>query len=269
MLRRIPHILALTASLLVFDAASAFAGGSIEGNVTFTGTPRRNPLIQMGADPNCQRINEGKKVQQAMVDLQDDKSIDNVFVHVLGDLPAGTPSSAPLVVDQEGCIYHPRVSGGQSGQTLQIKNSDPTLHNVHTQSEQGNGFNVGQPKAGMVHDHKLQGEEVMLRLKCDVHPWMVGHIGIKKNPFFAVSRDGGKFKIADVPAGTYKVQAWQERLGTVEKEVTVKDGETVSVEFAFGPPGSAQNQGRFALPIRDLIVPDVSGIDHGVHAEDR
>lgn len=266
MLPRLLLALILMVPMAILDAAAAFAGGTIEGQVVFTGTPRRNPLIQMGADPNCQRINQGKKVQQIIVDLQSDKSINNVFVHVLGDLPAGSPSSEAVVIDQKGCIYHPRVAAGQTGQTLSIKNSDPTLHNVHTQSEQGNGFNVGQPKAGMEHKHTLEGEEVMLRLKCDVHPWMIGHIGVKKNPYFAVTRNGGKFTIADVPAGTYKVQAWQERLGTVEKEVTVKDGETVSVEFGFGPPGSASNQGEFALPVRELVVP---GFDHSAHAAER
>jgi len=249
-------VLGLTLVLLcVLDTSAAFADGTIAGKVIYTATPRRNPLIQMGADPNCQRINAGKKVIQRTVDIQPDKSIDNVFVHVLGDLPAGSIPSEALEVDQQGCIYHPRVSGAMSGQTLRIVNADPTLHNVHTQSDQGNGFNVGQPKAGMSYEHVLQGEEVMLRLKCDVHPWMIGYIGIKKNPYFAVTRDGGTFTITGVPAGTYKVQAWQERLGTIEKEVTVQDGETVTLELGFGPPGSAQNQSSFALPVRDLVLP--------------
>jgi plastocyanin len=259
MMRR-SHILFAFVLLLVLDAAVASAGGTIEGKTVFTGKPRRNPLIQMGADPNCQRINEGKKVVQKMVDIQRDRSIDNVFVHVLGDLTAAGAPPEAVVVDQQGCIYHPRVSAGVTGQTLKITNSDPTLHNVHTQSKQGNGFNVGQPKAGMEYAHILKGEEVMLRLKCDVHPWMTGFIGVKKNPYFAVTRAGGGFTIADVPPGTYTVQAWQERLGTVEQEVTVVEGETVTVEFGFGPPGSAANEPAFALPVRELTVPYVEAV---------
>lgn len=254
------HVLFAFVLLLLLDAVAASAGGTIEGKVMFTSTPRRNPLIQMGADPNCQRINEGKKVVQKIVDIQRDRSIDNVFVHVLGDLPAGSAPADPVVIDQQGCIYHPRVSAGLTGQTLKITNSDPTLHNVHTQSEQGNGFNVGQPKAGMEHDHSLKGEEVMLRLKCDVHPWMTGFVGIKKNPYFAVTRDGGKFTIKDVPPGTYTVQAWQERLGTVDHEVTVVEGETATIELGFGPPGSAANEPAFALPVRELVVPYVEAV---------
>ncbi len=255
------HILLALVLLFFLDAAAALAGGTIEGMAMFTSTPRRNPLIQMGADPNCQRINEGKKVVQKMVDIQRDRSIDNVFVHVLGDLPAGSVPAEPVVIDQQGCIYHPRVSAGVTGQTLAITNSDPTLHNVHTKSEQGNGFNVGQPKAGMRHEHTLKGEEVMLRVKCDVHPWMTGFVGVKKNPYFAVTREGGKFTIENVPAGTYTVQAWQERLGAIDQEVTVVEGETVTVEFGFGPPGSASlDEPAFTLPVRDLVVPYVEAV---------
>lgn len=232
----------------------AYAAGAIEGTVVFTGRPRRNPLINMGADPNCLTINAGKKVVQEYVVLNDDKSVDNVFVHITGDVAyGGAPPAEPLVIEQRGCTYHPRIAGALTGQVLVIRNSDSTLHNIHTQSEAGNSFNVGQPKAGMEYEHTLRGTEVMLRLKCDVHDWMKGYVGVKSHPYFAVTAGGGKFRIDGVPPGTYTLQAWQEVLGTRDQEVVVEEGKTATVDFSYGPPGSAT--GSASLPVRDLVIP--------------
>ncbi len=231
---------------------SLATGGTIEGKVSFTGKARRNPLIQMGADPNCLTINAGKKVIQKMVDLHRDRTVGNVFVHVTGDLPGGAPPAEPALVEQEGCIYHPRITGAVVGQTLKVRNNDSTLHNIHAISEVGNDFNVGQPKAGMEYEYKLRKGEVMLRVKCDVHPWMVGYVGVKTHPYFAVTGDAGTFRIEGVPPGTHTLQAWQERLGTADQEVEVKEGETVTVDFSFGPTESAAHSP--ALPIQDLEI---------------
>ncbi len=239
----------------ILSSASAVellaAGGTIEGKVVFDGRPRRNPLISMGADPNCLSINAGKKVVQELVALHPDKSVGNVLVHLTGDIPySGAAPSEALTIVQEGCTYHPRVAAAMTGQTLAVRNKDSTLHNIHTQSDAGNSFNVGQPKAGMEYEHKLRGEEI-LRLKCDVHPWMTGFVGVKSHPYFAVTGDGGTFKIEGVPAGSYTIEAWQERLGVVEQTVEVKDGETTTVDFTYGAGGGQQSS---ALPVRELVV---------------
>ncbi|MCP4245678.1 MAG: hypothetical protein GY778_01385 [bacterium] len=243
----------LHAVSIVAPAELLAAGGAIEGKVGFTGKPRRNPLIQMGADPNCLSINAGKKVIQKLVDLHRDRTVGNVFVHVTGDLPGAAPPAEPAVIEQEGCIYHPRIGGAVVGPTLKVRNNDSTLHNVHALSKVGNDFNVGQPKAGMEYDYKLRKGEVMLRIKCDVHPWMVGYLGVKTHPYFAVTGDAGTFRIEGVPAGTHTLQAWQEKLGTVDQQVEVKEGETATVEFSYGPSQAAALSP--ALPIRDLVVP--------------
>ena len=245
----LPATLALGFVLLV--PAEALAAGTIEGKVVFDGRPKRNPLIQMGADPNCLTINAGKKVIQKLVDLHRDGTLGNVFIHITDDL-AGSPPSDPATIVQEGCIYHPRILGAVVGQTLMVRNNDSTLHNIHSLSEKGNSFNVGQPKAGMEFRYTLKKSEVMLRIKCDVHPWMVGYVGVKKHPYFAVSGEDGTFSITGVPAGTYTLQAWQEKLGTEDRRVEVRDGETTTVEFAFGAAQVSSRGG--SLPIRELVI---------------
>ncbi|MEE8526776.1 MAG: TonB-dependent receptor [Thermoanaerobaculia bacterium] len=251
---RLDHrILILFAALALVFPLEALAAGTVEGKVVFNGRPRRNPLIQMGADPNCLSINAGKKVVQEFVSLNRDKTVDNVFIHITDEVAGGSAPSEPVLIEQEGCIYHPRIAGAMVGQKLKVRNNDSTLHNIHSLSESKNGFNVGQPKAGMEHEFPLRQSEVMLRLKCDVHPWMIGFIGIKSHPYFAVSGDGGSFRIENVPAGTYNLQAWQEKLGTVDQQIEVKDGETVTVELAYGASESAAL--RPSLPIQDLVIP--------------
>jgi plastocyanin len=252
-LRSLRHLLLLVTALPLLLPVAAFAGGTVEGKVVFNGQPRRNPLIQMGADPNCLSINAGKKVVQELVSLNADKTVDNVFVHITDEVAGGAAPSEPVLIEQEGCIYHPRIAGAMAGQTLKVRNNDSTLHNIHSLSETSNNFNLGQPKAGMEFDFQLRQPEVMLRIKCDVHPWMLGYIGIKSHPYFAVTGDGGSFRLDNVPAGSYNLQAWQEKLGTVDQRITVKDGETVTVELAYGGSGSA-SLGP-SMPVRDLVVP--------------
>ncbi len=257
MRNRLDHqLLILFFALMMLLPVEAMAAGTIEGKVVFNGRPRRNPLIQMGADPNCLSINAGKKVVQEFVTLNRDKSVDNVFIHITDEVAGGSAPSEPVVIEQEGCIYHPRIAGAMVGQRLTVRNNDSTLHNIHSLSDGKNSFNVGQPKAGMEFNYDLRQKEVMLRLKCDVHPWMIGFLGVKSHPHYAVTADGGTFRIENVPAGTYTLQAWQEKLGTVDQQIEVKDGETVTVEFAYGGPESASLE--LSMPVHELNISTTS-----------
>ena len=87
------------------------------------------------------------------------------------------------------CVRTWVVGVPQLGQILQVRNSDNLLHNVHGLSGTGQGFNVGQPLAGMVNKFPLTQEETMLKLTCDVHTWMRAYIGVVKHPYFAVTRE--------------------------------------------------------------------------------
>ena len=73
----------------------------------------------------------------------------------------------------------------------------------------------------------------MVPFECNVHGWMKAYIGVSEHPYFATSGADGTFSITGLPAGTYQVEAWHERLGTQTAEVTVGDGETGSVGFSF------------------------------------
>jgi len=231
---------------------SAQSGGTIEGHVKLTGTPRPNAVIQMGADPNCLKINAGKRVVQQTVVKAPDGGLLNAFVNVKDSFPQTAVPPAPAVIEQQGCVYHPRVQGVRVGQTLEVRNSDATLHNIHSLSTKGSGFNVGQPLAGMVYKYQLKAEEVMLHVKCDVHSWMTGYLGVVPHPYFAVTDAAGTFTIANVPAGKQTVQVWHEQYGALAQTVDVKAGATTTVEFAYT---GNEKPSQTAFAVQELVVP--------------
>jgi hypothetical protein len=226
-------------SLFLLVAMPGFAQqtmGTIRGHVRVTGELPGNPVIRMGADPMCARINAGKRPVQEVVEIDDKGDLASVFVRLQGDLPKTTSPARPartVTIDQRGCIYGPRVIGMQLGQTLQIRNDDPLSHNVHIISKYGNNFSATTPTTGGVSTFTPKAEEVMLRVGCDFHRWMTAYIGVVANPYFAVSGEKGTFEIANVPPGTYTIQAWHELYGPVTKKVKVTAGGVTNVDFIY------------------------------------
>jgi plastocyanin len=223
-------------------AAAAPGGGgptgsaTVSGTIHFAGTPPANPTIDMTEEQAC-----ASKYTSPPVDSQyvvSNGGLGNVFVYVKSGLPAGatyaTPAE-PVVVDQNGCEYRPRVFGVQVGQTIEIRNSDPLLHNIKAVPTANRGFNISQPTAGMKTTRTFNTAEVMVPLQCNVHGWMKAYVGVVAHPFFAVSSADGKFEIKNLPAGTYEIEAWHEKAGTQTMTVTVGDGETKTADFNFAP----------------------------------
>jgi plastocyanin len=222
---------------IALTAAGQTPAGTIKGHIVLNGKEPGNPLIRMGVDPKCSALNAGHRVIQESALIASDGSVANVFVRLAGTFP-GTPVPAePVVIDQRACFYRPRVVGMRVGQTLQIRNDDNLLHNVHSSSAAGNSFNVGQPAAGIVFSFTPRSEEVMLPLGCDVHRWMTAYVGIVSHPYFAVSGADGMFTIAKAPAGTYTIKAWHERFGELTTKVTVKPGTATVVDFLYTQSG--------------------------------
>ena len=216
-----------------YVAAQTPKTGVIEGRLRLTGPAPANPIIRMGADPMCSLQYSGKRAVQEFVVRSADGGLANAFIDLQGTFPPTKTIADPVTLDQRACLYTPRVLGMQVGQTLQIKNSDSLLHNVHSLSTRGNAFNVSQPQAGMVYKVPLKNPDVIMRIKCDVHSWMTAYIGVEPNPYFAISGEHGAFRIAGVPAGRYSIRTWHERYGQLMQAVTVKAGETTTIELGY------------------------------------
>jgi plastocyanin len=174
-----------------------------------------------------------------MLVLGPGNAMANVVVRVVSGLPAGKSYPAPttpITMDQVGCQYIPHVIGLQVGQPLKVLNNDGVLHNVHALPKINKPFNMAMPPTRKEATETFTKEEGMFVIKCDVHPWMQSYVGVFSHPFFAVTGADGKYTIKDLPAGTYEIEAWHERLGTQKSKVTVGASDTQTAGFKFSPP---------------------------------
>jgi plastocyanin len=213
------------------DAATA---ATVTGRVFYEGDAPVNPLIRPASDPFCQRETPSGTRYPAVV-VGQDNGLENVFVYVtdrFGQYQFDIPTE-PVHLDQDGCIYKPHVAGVRAGQPLLVTNSDDTLHNVNARAENNTSFNIGQAQRGAKNTTTFTVRDVMIRFKCDVHPWMSAYVGVVEHPYFAVTSDGGRFELTNLPPGTYTVEAWHERLGTQTQTVTVGASESKEIGFTF------------------------------------
>jgi len=214
------------------DTATA---GELKGGITVDGTLPKNADIKMNADPVCVKANSTPQSQETYLVGGDGKSLENVFVYVkdgLGNYAYDTPTDT-ATIDQHNCRYHPHVFGVRVGQPITILNSDPTLHNIHALPKTNQEFNTGQPIQGMKTLHTFTAKEVMVPFKCDVHGWMNAYVGVLDHPYFAVSDKDGKFEIKNLPPGTYTIEAWHEKLGTMTQSVTIAAKDSKEITFVF------------------------------------
>jgi hypothetical protein len=201
---------------------------SITGTINFNGTAPVRPRLNL--DRECAALHDGPVLSDEVV--VNDGKLQWAFVYVKEGIDGtySAPSTA-AVFDQKGCHYTPHVLGVQTSQDIQILNSDPMLHNIHALPETNRPFNFGMPKQGDKRNQSFRSEEVMVKVKCDVHPWMGAWIGVLSHPFFAVSGEDGSFTISNLPAGDYTIEMWHEKYGTQTMQVSVGDGESKTADF--------------------------------------
>lgn len=209
------------------DPATA---GAIKGAVVFEGTPPENKELLM-SEVACKKVHGGPVYRQEV--LVEDGKLANVFVYIKDGLDdyAFDPPAEEVEIDQLGCIYEPLVVGVMTEQKLTFVNSDTVLHNIHTLPVENDGHNFAMPSKGMRTTKTFDYPEVMIRTKCDVHPWMRAYIGVVEHPYFAVTGADGAFELNNVPPGEYTVEIWHEAYGRQTQKVTVGERATVEVNF--------------------------------------
>lgn len=213
------------------DPATA---GAIEGVVTLDGPAPAPKTLALAAE--CAQQHDGPVADDSVV--VSDGKLANAFVWIERGLDGWIVPDAPdtvVEIDQQGCIYRPRVLGVRPGQGVAILNSDPLLHNVHSVSEDNGGFNQAMPTRGTKLDKRFDEPEIMVTLKCDVHPWMRAYIGVVDHPWFAVTGADGSFAIEGVPPGSYTLGVWHEVFGRSTAEVTVPERGRARADLALTP----------------------------------
>ncbi len=226
----------------VIGAAVVDSGnGSIRGKITLEGSPPPEISIDFrnASDAICGNMHSTPATTRHYV-VSSDHGLGNVLVYIKSGLEKNTfriPTTAP-VLDNVTCFFEPYVLAVQAGQTFEIRNSDPTMHNIHATSTSNSGFNLALPLEGMVVQKRFPNPELFIRINCDVHPWMFAYVSVLPHPFFAVSDKDGNYTLpTGLPRGTYVLAARHHKAGEIQQTCTVgSPAGTTLINFSFSLP---------------------------------
>lgn len=203
-----------------YTEAAVTNGGSISGKVTYDGTPPKPATLTVTQDPGtC-----GQTRLEDAWSIAADGAVENVVVYLV-DIKAGKKMEFPAkpVIDQKGCHYQPHTQIIAKGSELQVTNSDPILHNIHSYLGTSTVLNLAEPKQGMVIPKKITKAGGMT-LKCDIHDFMRGAIFTAETPYAVLTGKDGSFEIKDIPPGTYEIATFHEVASPKSATVTVTAG---------------------------------------------
>ena len=207
--------------------------GTLSGTVFFDGPAPDSSQLQLGGWSECAAQHDGP-VSAADV-LVTDGRLQNAIVYIedgLGERVFAVPER-PVVSDQQGCRFLPRILAAQVDQPIRFLNSDPLAHNVHGLPARSRQWNFSLGLKGTSRTLSVRAEEVGIEIKCDIHGWMRSYLGVFDHPYFALSAADGTFTLADVPPGHYTVTAWHERFGSRSQSVVLEERGEEIVAFRF------------------------------------
>jgi hypothetical protein len=208
--------------------------GQITGTINFQGQKPELHAIKMEKDGVCVSLHQ-KPVYPQDGQVNASGTLPNVFIYVKhssAKLPS-TPPRSPVTLTQKGCEYVPHVLGVMVNQPFEVINLDPTTHNIHVLAKINRQWNVSQQPGSPSVVRKFKDPEVMIPVRCNVHPWMKAYIGVTDNPFYAVTGKDGTFTLKGLPPGNYTIEAWTATFGSQVRNLTVRAGETVTADFTF------------------------------------
>jgi len=216
---------------LVSGSAAQTAPGTIEGKVTYIGTPPKMKPSDMSKEPTCQKEHNPPELSQNVV-IGPENSLRYVVVYISsGEKQSQVPSEA-VRFDQKGCMYAPHVLPVHAGQILQIYSDDPLSHDIHPRPKVNPEWNKSQPAGSMPINTRWDNPEI-IEVKCDIHPWMHAYIAVLNTSHYAVTDGTGSFSLKSLAPGAYTITSWQEQYGPQTQQVTVAGGETKTINFIY------------------------------------
>lgn len=209
-------------------------GAVITGRAFFKGPPPESYVIWVTKDADI----FGEKVPDERLIVSPTGQIKNVLILIEGIMEGKPWPDHTARLSNKGGRFIPHFQTARKRTKLEMINRDPVLHNTHAMlrgfklTRGSTYFNLAQPLQDVV-IKKLLRRAGMLEIVCDVHDWMNGWIAVLDHPYHAVTPEDGTFEIRDIPAGTYDILAWHEKLGRQRVRVTLKAGEQKSLAFEF------------------------------------
>jgi plastocyanin len=218
---------------------------TLHGKVTYRGPKPLSTVISMDAESACVHMHAGKPVYDEQIVLGQGGGVANAFVYIKTGLEGKKFElpKEPVVLDQRGCMFAPRVVGLQAGGSLAVRNSDTIEHNVHPAPKNNREWNEGMSPGAPDVVHRFARQEVMIRVKCNLHPWMRSWIAVMEHPYFTVTGPDGSFDLKNVPPGDYTVAVWHEKLGELAQSARFAPSSIQSLNFTYdGDVGGKGNR---------------------------
>lgn len=216
---------------LAYEEAQVSGGGTIRGKVVYKGEVPTRTVVPTKDQQVCGGVREEPEVT---VDADGGVGDGIVYLKEVGQGKPWPAAAQEPVLDQKSCRFTPAIQAIPTGK-LNVRNSDPVLHNTHGFYGRRSAFNIALPNQGQTIEVDLP-RAGQVKIECDAHGWMLGWVYAVANPYFALTATDGTFEIAEVPPGTYTLVANQAHTGPVEVPVTVKAGETAEVPVELPAP---------------------------------
>jgi plastocyanin len=209
--------------------------GKLHGKILYQGPKPTRQVIDMQSDITCSQEHEGKPAYLEPVVVGKGGGLANAFVYIQTGLEGKKfePRKEPVVLDQRGCLFAPRILGVRAGQPLDLRNSDKVSHNVHPVPKNNREWNEQQSPGTPDVEHRFARTEVMIPVKCNIHQWMHAYLGVVEHPYFAVTGPDGAFDLSNLPPGDYTLAVWHEKLGDQTKQVHLAASANEAVDFTY------------------------------------
>jgi len=139
------------------------------------------------------------------------------------------PEPGRAVMDQRNETFVPRLLAVTTGTVVDFPNSDRTYHNVFSLSR-ARRFDLGRYASGRSKAVRFDRPGVV-RVFCDIHSHMSAFVVVFNHRYFRVTDPDGRYRLDQVPAGTYTVVGWYEGEARVQRSVTVAAGAVVDLDL--------------------------------------
>jgi hypothetical protein len=209
---------AALAVVVAVPAGQTPEAGSVTGHIKLTrvrGTPLPSNVYQPRA------VN--RHAPPALPEIR------NVVVYLKNVQFRGPLPASREVIRQEDESFVPRVAAITRGSTVEFPNGDPFFHNVFSLSSAAT-FDLGRYPSGKSGAWRF-AKAGLVKVYCHIHSHMSASILVLDHPYFAIPDIEGNFVLRGVPAGSYTIAGWHERVGERIHAVRVESGQTVNVDL--------------------------------------
>jgi plastocyanin len=212
-------------SAAAFALVAALAGqtpenGTISGHITLTSRVRGTALPSNVYQPRAVANHDAVAIPE----------IKNVVVYLKGVAFKGSLPVSNQEIRQENESFTPRVVAVTRGSTVGFPNGDPFFHNVFSLSS-ASTFDLGRYPMGRRKSTTFANAG-LVKVYCHIHSHMSASILVMDHPYFSIPDLDGSFTLSNVPAGSYTLVGWHERIGERARGVQVRPGATASIELS-------------------------------------